>query len=117
SYTSKLWGASYVINSGCSDDCFEYFREYLIAYGKNKFYATLKDPDGCADWIKSESDDNWEGIRYAAPLAYKQKTGKEMPVNYHPKYVLKGELFDEEKITQQYPKLAAKFYCKDSPDK
>src|SRR5947208_216548 len=25
SYDNKLWGASYVINGGCSDDCFDYF--------------------------------------------------------------------------------------------
>ena len=42
SYDYKLWGASYVINGGCSDDCFDYFREYLIAHGKDKFYATIK---------------------------------------------------------------------------
>ncbi len=42
SYDENLWGAAYVINGGCSDDCFDYFREYLIAKGKSKFYKTLK---------------------------------------------------------------------------
>jgi hypothetical protein len=109
SYDTKLWGASYVINGGCSDDCFEYFREYLIAHGKNKFYATLKDPESCAPWIKSEGEDNWEGIRYSASKAYKQTTGKELSYSYQPKCELKGKLFDEATVEKQYPKLAEKF--------
>nr|WP_294947086.1 DUF4240 domain-containing protein [uncultured Mucilaginibacter sp.] len=107
SYTSKLWGASYVINGGCSDDCFEYFRGYLIGHGKNKFYDTYRDPESCADWIKPEDD--WEGIRYAAANAYKQKTGSEIPYTYQAEYKLKGKLFDEATVDKQYPKLAAKF--------
>jgi hypothetical protein len=109
SYTSKLWGASYVINGGCSDDCFEYFREYLIAHGKIKFYDTYNDPESCADWIKSESEDNWEGIRHAAANAYKQKTGSEILYTYQPEYKLKGKIFDEDTVDKLYPKLAAKF--------
>lgn len=109
SYDYKLWGASYVINGGCSDDCFDYFRQYLIGHGKEKFYQTLKDPESCASWIKSEEEDNWEGLQYAAMEAYKQKTGKEMPKTYQPKFELKGKPFDEETVMKQYPKLAKKF--------
>lgn len=76
SYDWRLWGASYVINGGCSDDCFGYFRQYLIAHGKDAFYQTLKDPESCATWIKTEKEDNWEGLQYSAAEAYKQKTGK-----------------------------------------
>lgn len=35
---SKLWAAAYVINGGCSDDGFEYFRGWLIAQGKASFH-------------------------------------------------------------------------------
>lgn len=34
-YTWELWGAAYVINGGCSDDTFEYFRAALIALGED----------------------------------------------------------------------------------
>lgn len=110
SYDYKLWGASYVINGGCSDDCFEYFREYLIAHGKDKFYGTFQDPESCVSWMKSEEEDNWEGIRYSASEAYKQKTGKDIPKTYQPKYELKGKPFDEATVDKQYPKLAKKFF-------
>ena len=109
SYDYKLWGASYVINGGCSDDCFDYFRQYLIGHGKEKFYQTIKDPESCASCIKSEEEDNWEGLQYAAMEAYKQLTGKEIPKTYQPKVELKGKPFDEETVMKQYPKLAKKF--------
>jgi hypothetical protein len=109
SYDYKLWGASYVINGGCSDDCFDYFRQYLIGHGKEKFYQTIKDPESCASWIKSEEEENWEGLQYPAMEAYKQKTGKEIPKTYQPKFELKGKPFDEETVMKQYPKLAKKF--------
>ena len=109
SYDWKLWGASYVINGGCSDDCFDFFRQYLIGHGKDKFYQTLKDPESCASWIKSEEEDNWEGLQYSAMEAYKQKTGKDLPKSYNPKFELKGKPFDEDTVFKQYPKLAKKF--------
>jgi len=109
SYDYKLWGASYVINGGCSDDCFDYFRQYLIGHGKEKFYKTIKDPESSVSWIKSEEEDNWEGLQYPAMEAYKQKTGKEIPKTYQPKFELKGKPFDEETVIKQYPKLAKKF--------
>ena len=108
-YNYTLWGASFVINGGCSDDCFEYFRQYLIGHGKQKFYQTFKDPDSCVDWIKSEEEDNWEGLQYSALEAYRQKTGKDIPKTFKAKYELKGKPFDEEKVGTQYPKLAKKF--------
>lgn len=109
SYDYKLWGASYVINGGCSDDCFGYFRQYLIGHGKEKFYKTIKDPESCVSWIRSEEEDNWEGLQYPAMEAYKQKTGKEIPKTYQPEFELKGKPFDEETVMKQYPALAKKF--------
>jgi hypothetical protein len=41
--------------------------------------------------------------------AYKQKTGKDLPKSYNPKFELKGKPFDEETVFKQYPKLAKKF--------
>lgn len=34
SYTWDLWAAAYIINGGCSDDGFDYFRGWLIALGR-----------------------------------------------------------------------------------
>ena len=32
SYSWNLWGAAYLINGGCSDDGFDYFRAWLICH-------------------------------------------------------------------------------------
>lgn len=49
SYKEKLWAAAYVMNGGCSDDCFDYFRGWLISRGKDPYLNALKDPDSIAD--------------------------------------------------------------------
>src|SRR5262245_2064059 len=48
SYSWELWGAAYLMNGGCSDDGFEYFRAWLIAQGREIFETALKDPDTLA---------------------------------------------------------------------
>ena len=116
SYNYNLWGAAYVINGGCSDDCFDYFREYLIGQGKDRFYQTVKDPESCAGWVKAEEEDDWQGMRYAAINAYKAKTNKDIPTTYQPKFELKGNPFDEETVLKLYPKLAKKFMGDDGAD-
>src|SRR5215467_7457478 len=47
-YTWELWGAAYVINSGCSDDGFEYFRRWLVSKGRDVYELALADPDSLA---------------------------------------------------------------------
>ncbi|MBB6566504.1 hypothetical protein HNR71_002141 [Kribbella sandramycini] len=47
SYNWRLWHAAYLINGGCSDDGFEYFRGWLIAQGAYQQVtgdSTLPDP-------------------------------------------------------------------------
>src|SRR5215475_8300296 len=48
-YTWDLWGAAYMINGGCSDDGFEYFRRWLVLQGKATHHAVVADPDVLAD--------------------------------------------------------------------
>ncbi|MGW1763732.1 DUF4240 domain-containing protein [Streptomyces sp. NPDC002073] len=48
SYRSPLWAAAYLINGGCSDDGFDYFRGWLILQGQEVFDRVLADPDALA---------------------------------------------------------------------
>ncbi|BBH24416.1 hypothetical protein Back11_57610 [Paenibacillus baekrokdamisoli] len=50
-YTSSLWGAAFVIMGGCSDDCFDYFRGWLIAQGEEVFNKVLGHPESLAKYI------------------------------------------------------------------
>ena len=49
SYRWDLWAAAYLINGGCSDDGFDYFRGWLVAQGQKVWDAALADPDSLAD--------------------------------------------------------------------
>lgn len=111
-YDNRLWGAAYLINGGCSEDCFDYFRQYLISQGRERFYTTLQDPETCSAWIRAESQESWEGLLYVAGKIYKMKTGFEIPCSYSPEFELKGEAFNEATVASQYPKLAKKFVSK-----
>src|SRR5262249_51849277 len=55
-YHWNLWGAAYLINGGCSDDGFEYFRRWLILQGRDVFQAAVKKPDSLADVIDPDEE-------------------------------------------------------------
>ncbi len=48
SYRNPLWAAAYVINGGCSDDGFDYFRGWLITQGRAVYEAAIASPDSLA---------------------------------------------------------------------
>lgn len=43
-YSWDLWGAVYVLYDGCSPDCFEYLRSWVVAQGKDYFEEVKSDP-------------------------------------------------------------------------
>jgi hypothetical protein len=77
SYKNKLWAAAYIINGGCGDDGFDYFRGWLTAQGKRVFMNALKDPDSLAEVEAAEGNVEFEDILGAAADAYFKKIGTE----------------------------------------
>ncbi|WP_409296784.1 DUF4240 domain-containing protein [Peribacillus sp. SCS-26] len=57
SYTSRLWGAAFVLMGGCSDDAFDYFRGWLIGQGEETFNKVMKDPEFLAEYINEDNLD------------------------------------------------------------
>jgi hypothetical protein len=115
SYRNDLWAAAYIIQGGCSNDGFEYFRCWLIAQGKKVYEAALRDPETLADAIDLDEDEREEVIDTVgndmvgiAWQAYSAKTGQEMP-SRSVKLRLKGRKWKEEEVDALYPTLAAKF--------
>ena len=74
-YRADLWGAAYIINGGCSDDGFDYFRAYLIGRGKAAYEAALADPDALAD-VVGASEGKQEELLSLAVNVYLKRTGK-----------------------------------------
>ena len=114
SYNWELWGAAYLINGGCSDDGFDYFRGWLLTQRKTVFEAALKDPDSLADLPDLEDEVECEDVLYVASRAYEEVTGKEIPeVEITYSDLDEGWDFDDDdEMKSRYPKLFAKF-CED----
>ncbi len=80
SYIHRLWGAAYLINGGCSDDGFDYFRCWLIGEGRAVYEAAVRDPDTLADKTDPDCDGyGWEDLLAVARRVYEEQTGGEMP--------------------------------------
>lgn len=110
-YDWKLWAAAYIVNGGCSDDCFMDFRGWLVAQGEEVYTKALKDPETLSEIENLEEDMEWEGYAYIASSVYEQKTGEELPNNtnlIHPD-VPTGEQWDEDELDDLLPKLSEKY--------
>ncbi len=79
SYQGDLWCAAYIMNGGCSDDGFEYFRNWLISRGKDVFSRAIRNPDSLVGETGGDMDEyEFESFWYVAPEAFKQTTGKDL---------------------------------------
>jgi hypothetical protein len=106
SYSFRLWEPVYSLNGGCSDDAFEYFRSWLIAQGKNKFYWTINYPRLLMFVGVKELIENYEGIAYCTCDAFKQKTGLDIPQRQDIEFEDGGQMFKEGEAFLWYPELA-----------
>ncbi|MDX6640039.1 MAG: hypothetical protein QOF12_1050 [Solirubrobacteraceae bacterium] len=112
-YTWDLWGAAYVIEDGCSDDCFRDFRGYLISLGQKPYESALKNPDSLAPVVQDAEKGSWENADNPAPDVYKNATGQDIPggdsdLSGTPR----GTQWDDNQIqllVRRYPALAARF--------
>lgn len=114
-YRKELWGAAYLMNGGCSDDGFEYFRAWLISRGGKVYENALLDPDSLADVCDPESDcHELEELMGLAGEAYRSSTGKPLPDRKREFPELTGREWDEDELESLYPKIAAKMSGNDA---
>ncbi|KEZ52363.1 DUF4240 domain-containing protein [Metabacillus indicus] len=124
SFSSNLWAAAYIIMGGCSDDCFDYFRAWLIFQGKETFEGAKVDPEQLIPLLERMEEDGdfpqAEDLLYAACLAFEEKTGRD-DEEYHelfeqlegyapyPEIEFDWEEDDEEGLQRKFPKLWRRF--------
>lgn len=78
-YNAEMWCAGYIMNGGCSDDGFEYFRNWVISRGKEVYYNAKNDPDTLIDQVDKENDMyDFESFWYVALEAFINITGKDL---------------------------------------
>ena len=114
-YRWDLWAVAYIVNGGCSDDCFDYFGGWLVAQGRDYFEAALTSPERAADRASPAESIQCEGILYAPRQAYKNKTGRELPL---PDVVVpqgepgpRGSPWEEDELAGLYPELYRRFFA------
>ncbi len=115
-YRWDIWAVAYIVNGGCSDDAFVYFRCWLIAQGRDFFEAVLHDPAKVAERVEDGTEEvELEQLLYAASDAYKEKTGEEIPQGILAPDVCvtkepQGEPWTEDDLERLYPALCARFF-------
>ena len=106
-YGWDLWAAAFIINGGCSDDSFEYFRCWLIAQGERVYREALADPESLVG--RAEPDAEAESMLYAAQDAYEVETGRKLTADFTPPTEPAGEPWEEDQLAAMYPRLWAAF--------
>jgi Protein of unknown function (DUF4240) len=111
-YTWELWGAAYVIEDGCSDDCFRDFRAYLISLGRGPYERALHDPDSLVSVVQDAEAGDWENADDVAPDAYSSVADDDFPLDDsdlsgRPR----GRPFDQDttSLRLRYPRLVSRF--------
>jgi len=120
-YTSDLWEAAYILNCGCSDDCFADFRAWLIAQGWTIFETVINDPENLVQIVERPSTTQDGGSLIGVAYdAFNTKTGQDMPpIRGGSSVTLIGEKLtsDLNILSRKFPKLYAKFGdCKELMD-
>lgn len=112
-YNWSFGAAAYIINGGCSDDCFSDFRDWLIGQGKSIFESAIQDIETLSE-LNETNDGDWEGLSYIPTDIYEKKTGSDMPLGIQENLEITGEEWEEDKnnLKNKYPKLWTKFGMK-----
>ena len=117
-YSWDLWGAAYVINGGCSDDGFEYFRRWLVSRGRKIYEAALENPESLASVEIKPSRGIWEfePIYYITRGVFEEMGGKGDPDDHCEREAclgegITGEPFeeDDDHLARRYPRLWRRF--------
>lgn len=121
-YNSEMWCAGYIMNQGCSDDGFEYFRNWVISRGKETFYKAKKNPDTLISEVDNSKDYyEFEDFWYVALRAFKNKTGKDLydfidhenfktREGYYPNFKFTWQEDNPESMKKICPELFKKFW-------
>ena len=111
----KVMAACKICEDYVGDDNYLYFRAGLVSFGRDIFYATLENPDACAEALILNIEG--EDVLYIADNAFKKKFGndsskplpRDLASDYY-NYDLEmeepeGEDWIEEELPHKYPKL------------
>jgi hypothetical protein len=107
SHRWDLCGAASLMNGGCSDDGFRYFRDWLISEGRETFEKALASPDSLADLPRVEMAE-LELFGYVALELFEGKGEGELERDMSTEMSAPaGEQWEEDQLTSLLPRLSA----------
>jgi hypothetical protein len=122
SYSWDVWGATYVVHGGASDDAFEYFQRWMISRGRAAYELVVREPDSLGSTIPKDQYEpcEFEEFAYVAREVWQSKTGIDplqdklgrFPYSgAPPAEEVAGTPFEdsEEMLEMRYPKLWSRF--------
>ncbi len=109
SYHWDLWAAAYMINGGCSDDGFRYFRDWLISEGEPVFERAVESAESLADVTVTNFAEN-ELYGYVALGLFERITGGELERDFSTDFSMPaGDEWQEEDLGRRFPLLGKKY--------
>jgi hypothetical protein len=112
-YTWQVWGAAFVVQDGCADDCFRDFRAYLISLGPDAVRAATQSPDALAPMVNNSDIGDWSGAKNVAPDAFRMATDSDFPGDTSDlSGTPRGVRWSDNQVPallRQYPRLTSKF--------
>jgi hypothetical protein len=108
-YRWDLWGVAFIMNGGCSDDCFSDFRGWLIGHGRQVYYNALSDPESIRVLSFDRNADEFEGLSYVPMTVYENKTKTSMPNGIKENQSIIGEEWEEDELPLLFPKVSSKW--------
>jgi hypothetical protein len=111
-YRWDLWAVGFIVNGGCSDDGFEYFRAWLVAQGSERFEAALTNPAVIGQWAQPYENE-CEDLMSAGWDAFHAKYGSGFPdgaITGKRPADPTGDSWEEDELEKIYPELCKKFF-------
>ena len=104
-----LWAAGYILNHrNCSNDGFDYFKDWVISQGHDVFTAALADAQSLIHVVQPDTQEyEAELFAYVAGEVFEEKFGEPMPDLPCYAFTFEGEEWDEATVHEKFPKLAA----------
>lgn len=109
-YRWDLWAMAYIINAGCSDDGFLYFRGWIVSQGRDVYENALHNPESLGEVAEPNEFYENELILYAALDAYEKVANKKLESKgFDLTSDPEGERWEEDALPDLYPELCEKF--------
>lgn len=99
-----IWGAGYVIAGGMSDDCFHYFKSWILGKGKECYDTALANPDSLAKFVDDPDECDNEALEYVMVELLEQR-GEEDPRSIDLDSTPSGTPWEEDDLEKLFPQL------------